>query len=217
MAFEAGNVVVRLSLIARGFTQGVNAAQQKTEALRQSLDQVSQGLSGIATRSAAAFAGLTAGIAIATKIGSDFQDAIVNVGAVAGASGKQLQNLEKIALDAGDATKFSATEAARAMFNLASQGVKSADAFKNLLKPALDLAAASQSNVNFTSEALLTTLKAFDLEFDEASRVANIFSAANENSALTAERLAAALRPVAGLAGGLGEGVGILEGLRSAR
>jgi TP901 family phage tail tape measure protein len=202
--FKAGTIQAFLELKADKFVAGIKKADKRTQGLRESMDRLSQGLGGIAVRATAAFAGLATGIGLAVKVGAAFQDEIINVGAVAGVAGKQLEEMERIAIDAGEATKFSATEAAKAMFNLASQGVKGADAFKNLLKPALDLAAASQTDVAFTSEIVLTTIKAFRLEFTDAAKVANVFSAANENSALTVERLALALKPVAPVAGALG-------------
>ena len=120
--FRAGTIQGVLELSSKRFVSGLRRADKATEDFRGSLEKLSAGLGGIASRAGVAFAGLAAGIGLATKVGSDFQDEIVNVGAVAGVAGKGLQDLEKIALEAGDATKFSATEAAQAMFNLASQG-----------------------------------------------------------------------------------------------
>lgn len=218
--FRAGSILTILELNSERFVAGIRKADKKTQDFRESLDRLSQGFSGIAVRSAAAFAALATGIGIATKIGAEFQDEIVNVGAVTGAAGDALQELEDIAIKAGESTKFSATEAAAAMFNLGSQGLKTADEFKSVLKPALDLAAASQADVGLATEALLASLAGFGLKTSQATEVADLFSAANENSQLNLFNLSRALPLVAATADGLGvslkDTTAILSGLAEA-
>lgn len=204
MAFEVGAVIARLELVTRDFSRGIKKAEEQTADLRMALDQVSGAFGRITAVSGAAFAVISTGLGLAARTGAKFEEAMVNVGAVTGSTGKQLQGLSDIAVSTGEKTIFSAGQVSQAMFALGSQGVKTAAQFKNILKPALDLAAASQSNVAFTTETVLANLRAFRLDFSEAGRVANLFSAANENSALTVGKLAVALTPVAPIAGALG-------------
>lgn len=204
MAFEAGAVVARLRLVTEDFARGVRKAEKSTEDLRGALDRVSGTFGRIAAVSGAAFAAITGGLALASRTGARFEEAMVNVGAVTGAAGKSLEELSGIAVEMGETTIFSASQVADAMFNIGSQGVKAADDFRNVLKPALDLAAASQTDVNFASKALLSSIRAFGAPLSDATKFANIFSAANENSALTAEILSRALVPVGATASALG-------------
>ncbi len=220
MAFEAGTVVARLVLAGEGFAQGIRKAEQATEGLRAGLDRVSGTFGRLAAASGAAFAAMSAGLALAARTGARFEESMINVGAVTGATNEQLAVLSKIAIETGEATIFSASQVGEAMFNLGSQGVKTAAQFRDVLAPSLDLAAATQTNVNFASKALLASIRAFGQPLSAAAKFANVFSAANENSALTAEILDRALRPVGATAAALGvsfeETTAILGGLVNA-
>lgn len=207
MAFEVGAVVARLELVTKDFSRGIKKAEAQTADLRMALDQVSGAFGKVAAVSGAAFVAITGALGFASRTGAKFEEAMVNVGAVTGATGETLAELSDIAVKTGEATIFSAGQVSQAMFALGSQGVKTADQFKNLLRPALDLAAAAQVDVAFATETVLANLRAFRLDFAEAGRVANIFSSANENSALTVQKLGVALTPVAPIAGALGIGI----------
>lgn len=207
MAFEVGAVIARLELVTRDFSRGIKRAEEQTADLRMALEQVSGAFGRIAAVSGAAFVAITGSLAFASRTGAKFEEAMVNVGAVTGATGETLAELSEIAVSTGEATIFSAGQVSQAMFALGSQGVKTAAQFKNLLRPALDLAAAAQVDVAFATETVLANLRAFRLDFADAGRVANIFSAANENSALTVQKLGVALTPVAPIAGALGIGI----------
>lgn len=195
-----GAIIAKLKLDATQFQAQMKAARASAGGLGKGLQTIGRGF----VAAAAATAGFGLAVAGVVKVAGNFEQTMANVGAVTGAAGEDLKELSSIAIEMGKATIFSASEAGDAMFALGSQGVKTADAFRNLLKPALDLAAATQSEIASTTEAVIGNLRAFGLEFGEAGRLANVFSAANENSALTMDRLSNALRPVAPLAGALG-------------
>jgi len=195
-----GNLFARLKLDATQFSAAIKAAQVQAGQLQKGIALAGAGFKGAAVATAAfglALAGLI-------KVAGAFEQTMANVGAVTGATGDSLKELSDIAVEMGKATIFSASQAGAAMFALGSQGIKTAEDFRDVLKPALDLAAATQSEIASTTEAVIGNLRAFSLGMGEAGRVANVFSAANENSALTMERLTNALRPVAPLAGALG-------------
>lgn len=195
-----GAIVAFLKLDAKQFQAQMKAARASAGGLGKGLQTVGRGF----VAAAAATAGFGLAVAGVVKVAGDFEQTMANVGAVTGATGEGLKELSSIAIEMGKATIFSASEAGEAMFALGSQGVKTADAFRNLLKPALDLAAATQSEIASTTESVIGNIRAFNLDFSEAGRIANVFSAANENSALTMQRLTDSLRPVAPLASSLG-------------
>ena len=197
---DVGSIITRLKADATQMVATFQRARQQGEGFGKSLETIGRGF----TRAAAITAGFGVAIGGVVKVTGDFEQSMANVGAVTGATGEGLQELSSIAVDMGRTTIFSASEAGEAMFALGSQGIKTADDFRNILKPSLDLAAAAQSDIGFVTETVIGNLRAFRLETSEAGRIANVFSAANENSALTAERLGNALRPVAPIAGSLG-------------
>lgn len=220
MAFEVGAVIARLELVTKDFSRGIKKAEEQTADLRMALEQVSGSFSRVAAVSGAAFAVITGGLALASRTGARFEQSMVNVGAVTGALGKNLEELSDIAVGFGETTVFSATEVAEAMFELGSSGLKAADDFKNVLKPALDLAAASQADIGTASKAILSSLAGFGLSMSKATETADIFSAANENSRLNIFNLSRALIPAAATASGFGislkDTVAILGGLAEA-
>lgn len=204
MAFEAGSVVARLRLITTDFSKGIKDAQSQTEGLRAGLEQVAGAFGRVAAVSGVALAALTGGLALATRKGAQFDDSLTNVGAILRSNNKELAELENIAIQAGEATVFSATQAADAMFNLASQGINTTESFEDLLGPILNAAAALRRGVQPVAALTLATIKSFGLENDEAARVVNIFSAANEASTLNLERLEAGLKTIGPTAASFG-------------
>lgn len=167
----------------------------------------------------AAIAGLNLAVKQAIGIFVEFEQGIANVAAVSGAAGEELEKLEKTAREAGATTRFSAREAADALFFLASAGLNATQSAE-ALNGVLSLASATGSDLAFTAETLTSTLSQFNLQATEAERVSNIFAAANSNSQATVEKLSTALRsagPVANAFGvGLEEVVGNLQVLFNA-
>ena len=132
----------------------------------------------------AAGATMAAGIGVAVKQFADFESSIARaVGAAGGGAGDfkvfgdAAKNMAR-ELGAGGVT---AKGAADALFSIASAGLKGADAV-NVLRPALTLAAATQSDMAQTTEAVIATLTQFGLATTETSRVTNVFAAANQQS-----------------------------------
>ena len=68
----------------------------------------------------------------AVKSAADFEAAMSRVEAATGASGKELQALQKAASDAGANTQFTASQAANALENLAKAGLNSTQSVQAL-------------------------------------------------------------------------------------
>jgi len=197
---DVGSIIARIRADASQMMATFASAKAQTRGFGNAIGTIGAGF----TKAAALTTGFGVAVGGIVKVTGDFQQTMANVGAVTGAVGQDMDELSTIAVEMGKSTIFSASEAGQAMFNLGSAGIKAADDFRNILKPSLDLAAAAQADIGFVTETVIGNIRAFGLETTDAGRVANIFSAANENSALTAERLANALRPVAPLAGSIG-------------
>ncbi len=128
--------------------------------------------------------GMVAGaFALADKAGQ-FEQAIVAVAAVSGATKDELGLLKKAAIDAGIATQFSPTEATIGLKELAQAGYNAQDSIK-LLIPVLDLAGGSLGELTPAQAAGLASqaLKAFGLSADDAGlavdrmlQAVNVFS-----------------------------------------
>lgn len=144
--------------------------------------------------------------AIAVKVGMDFEQAMMNAASVSGATADEIKKMEETARKMGATTVFSAKEAADAMYYMASAGWKAADMSK-ALKPTLDLAAATQSDLAFTTNTVVSALNQFGLSSDSAGKVSNVFASAIRNSQATMEKLSTSMAYAGPVMQSLGKGV----------
>lgn len=124
----------------------------------------------------------------AVKFGADFEQAMMNAASVSGATQEELKRMEELARRMGATTVFSAKQAADGMYYMASAGWKVYD-MEKALEPILNLAAATQSDLAFTTDAVVATLNQFQLGSEGATRVTNVFASAIGNSQATMEKL----------------------------
>jgi TP901 family phage tail tape measure protein len=118
---------------------------------------------------------------------------MANTQSVMGATVEELEALTAAARKAGEETVFKASQAADALYNLGQAGMDASQAI-DALDGVLTLAVASQSELAFTAEVVVSTLNQFGLAANEASRVANVFAAANAESLAELDMLAASLK-----------------------
>ncbi len=143
-----------------------------------------------------AFAGMVQGAA-------DLEQGLSRVQAATGASAKEMQALRKAAEDAGANTKFTSTEAAGALENLAKAGLSASDAIATL--PAvLNLAQAGDVGLGEASEFVTKAVMGMGLAFTDAARVADVLALGANATNTSVTGLAQALSyaaPVAQSAG----------------
>ena len=137
-----------------------------------------------------------------------FERAATNAATVAGYLGGSFESMkehiEDVSKTLGRKTIFSALDVADAYYNLASAGYDVANIGEKELIPILNYAAATQSSLEDATYAVSTALKAFSMEFEEASRVVDVFTGAITNSFMTFEKMREAMKYVAPIAGSLG-------------
>lgn len=135
------------------------------------LDMVTQQAAGLGL-------GLVGVAGAVTKMAMDFDKQMSAVQAATHASGKEMDRLRQAALDAGADTKFSATEAAKGVEELAKAGVSSADILGGGLKGALDLAAAGGLDVGEAAETAASAMTQFNLKGGQTPHIADLLAAA---------------------------------------
>lgn len=195
-----------VKIIIRAIDQATEAFSKVSKAANDLGKRVSSISKQIAS-AGAVFTGFAApaiaGLGMAIKKGAEFEQAMRNVQSITGSTEEQFKELSRFAKEMGEKTVFSATEAANAMYYLASAGYNS-EQIMSSLKGILDLAAATQSDLAYTSEIVVSTLNAFNMGAEESSRVANVFAAAISNSQLTMERLGVSMPYISSVANTLG-------------
>ncbi|MFW6031046.1 MAG: phage tail tape measure protein [Myxococcota bacterium] len=156
--------------------------------------------------------GIAAGIAgaavagVASKVigvGSEFEQAITDVGAVGLKTRDQIAALEEKAKQLGATTKFSATEAARGMELMAKAGFSTEDILSGI-DGVLNAAAASGLELAEVSGHVSNVLKGMGLETSEATRVADVLALASSRTNSSIGSLGESMKNVAATARQLG-------------
>jgi TP901 family phage tail tape measure protein len=172
------------------------------------------GLAGVA-----AIGIITIAFKKAISVFAETEQGLANVKAVSNATAAEFKELEEAASDAGTTTRFTAKEAADALFFLSSAGLSATESV-SALDGVLELAGATGSGLAQSAQTITSTLSQFSLAASDAAKVSNIFAAANSNSQATLDKLQGSLRQVgpvaAGLSIGLEEVVGSLQALFNA-
>lgn len=207
-ATTIGDLVFFLRGKDSGFTKMLNGAEKKARAVGQSMQNVGKSLTSIGKKAALAGAAISGALGLAVKKGADFEQAISNAASVTGATGDEFEiakeKLEALAKELGITTVFSATEAAEAMYDLASKGFDVANFSLEELIPLLDLAAATQDDLTHATQTVTGTLRAYNLENDETTRIADVFTKVIGSSAATMDKLASSMAFVAPVANAAG-------------
>lgn len=191
--------------------------------------------------SAAAFAGVTVGVADTINTFKDFEAAMSQVKAVSGTVSKEdlpgiMKQAEKMGLsfekgsnatetamnilsakakEMGATTQFTAKESAEAYNYMAMAGWKAGDMVSGI-DGILNLAAASGENLATTSDIVTDALTAFGLAASDSSHFADVLAAASSNANTTVSMMGETFKYAAPVAGALGysvEDTSVLIGL----
>lgn len=139
----------------------------------------------------------------AVKGASELEAKLSEVKAVSGATVAEMVLLRKAAEDAGATTKFTATEGADALGNLARAGLSAKDAIA-ALPAVLQLAQAGDIGLAEASEYVTKTVTGMGLAFSDAGRVADVLAMGANASNTSVTGLAQALSYSAPVAKSLG-------------
>ena len=139
----------------------------------------------------------------AVKGAADLESKLSEVKAVSGATTAEMVLLRKAAEDAGATTKYTATEAADALGNLARAGLSSKDAIA-ALPAVMQLAQAGGIGLAEASEYITKATMGMGLSFQDAGRVADVLAMGANASNTSVTGLAQALSYSAPLAKSLG-------------
>ena len=138
-------------------------------------------------------------LANVTGTGADFEQAIVNVGAVALKTRDQIKPLENLALELGRTTKFTATQAAEAMEIMSRAGFKTNEIL-TATPAVLAAAAASGLEIAEVADVVSNALKGMGLEATQAANVADILALASSRTNSSIGSLGESLKNVASTA-----------------
>ena len=115
------------------------------------------------------------------------------VAAITGASEKDYKMLTAAAREMGSTTAFTATQAAKGLYELASAGMTAKQQVK-ALKAILYLAGGSTADMGASAMAVVSTLRQFSLGAEQATRVADVFSTVIDKTLFKMEDLPYAMK-----------------------
>lgn len=138
----------------------------------------------------------------AVDAGKRFDASMSGVGAISGSTGEDLERLRTKALEMGESTKFSASEAADAMQYMAMAGWKTEDMLGGIAG-VMNLAAASGEDLATTSDIVTDALTAFGLTAKDSSDFADVLAAASSNANTNVSLMGETFKYVAPIAGSL--------------
>lgn len=199
-------VSVRLLADIGGYTTNMRKAAAETKNLRGEIDKAAKGgrLDEVTNMATGLGLGLVGAAAVAVKFAADFEKQMSNVKAATHASAAEIDKLKAASLQAGKDTKFSATEAAKGVEELAKAGVSTSDILGGGLKGALDLAAAGELGVGEAAETAASALTQFKLKGKDVPHVADLLSAAAGKAQGSVADMGQALNQVGLIAAGTG-------------
>lgn len=134
-------------------------------------------LDHVATGAGIGGAALTAGFAYAVKQYADFDKAMSAVQAATHETAGNMEKLRTAAMKAGADTKYSGSEAANGIEELAKAGVETKDILSGGLDGALALAAAGNIEVGEAAELAATAMTQFGLKGSDIGHVADLLAA----------------------------------------
>lgn len=191
------NLVVKIGADISSLSKGLKTAQTRLTKLSNSLSSIGKSLTFRVTMPLVMIAKQ------ALQTSAQFEQSMANAASVSGATGEELKNMTALAREMGKTTVFSASQAADAMYYMASAGYK-AEQMAQAIQPILNLAAATQSDLAFSTDSVIASLNQFQLDSSEAGRVSNVFASAIGNSQATLEKLSYSMSYIGPVANSLG-------------
>ncbi|CAK7001893.1 phage tail tape measure protein [Tissierella sp.] len=140
--------------------------------------------------------------AAAAKIGMDFEQSMSKVKAMSGATGEQMERLEKAARDAGAATSKSAKDAADGLTFMALAGWDVETSIAGLM-PVLRLSEAGSIDLARASSLVTDSMSAMGIEVDELEGYLDIVAQTARSSNTDIDQMAEAYLGAGGILRGL--------------
>lgn len=212
MAVDVGSAVGYLDLDINGFLTSLRSAQSEADkASKNIVTKFGANMQSAGKKLTSAGSTLTKTVTVpivglgtaAIKTSSDFESAMSKVSAISGATGTNLNKLNKKAQEMGSKTKFSATEAANAFEYMAMAGWKTEDMLDGI-EGVMNLAAASGEDLATTSDIVTDALTAFGLSAKDSGHFADVLAKTSSSANTNVSMLGESFKYVAPVAGALG-------------
>lgn len=192
---ETSRDIKQIGESANGSSSKVGSLSKKVDFLAHSLQIAHIGFRALGEASGK--------ISDGVKLFGDFEASIKKLGAISGATAKELKALENTSRELGKTTRYSASEVSEAMNFLAMAGLKSAD-IEQSISGVLNLATIGTTSLGVAADISSNILSGFSLEATKLNEVVDVMSAAITNSNTNIEQMGDAMKYAAPVANSMG-------------
>lgn len=207
MPTNVASLEARFTANTANFDAGVAGVKRGMEGLERSLSgsltRLGDKFTGLGQKLMPLSLGLGAVGAVGLKAFGDFDAALGEIQARTGATADQMDKVRQKAMEMGQQTSYSSTQAAQAMLELLASGYNLDETF-TALGPTLTAAAAGGMDLKFTADAVTDVLAMWNLEADKAGYVADVLAKGAAASSAEIDSLALGLGNVGPLAAQFG-------------
>lgn len=185
------------------YTAMVNIRQNgPIQQMKNGLSNAASGMLMSTSMQMAGAAGIGFGAFNAVQNYSDFTAQLSQVKALTDLDAQTMDQVKAKAMELGDATTFSSTEAAQGMTELLKAGVSIKDVLGDASEAALNLATAGGLGMGEAAEIMSTAMNAFHM--DDATHAADILAGAANASATSVQEMRYSLAACSAVAAGAG-------------
>ncbi len=211
MKKKVGQLNATFASVGTKGAKGIDRASKSVNKLGKSMDKASgqadkhkkslRGVAGAfdriksAAKITAAFAAAAAAITAVTtalRVGLkeiiDYDQGLKNLQAITNATDQEVAAMGETIKDVARTTKFSTAEVAEGMTLLGQAGFSATEAIQ-AMQSVSDLATGTLSNMQFTTDLMTTTIRAFGMSTVESTKAADIMANAINRSKLTIDKL----------------------------
>lgn len=183
----------KLKQLTREFRNFGSVAAQQAAIVGQKMQTVGQAMQNAGrTMTMYVTAPIVAGAASGVKAFAEVDKTMTLANKTMGNSKDQAKLLSNAMKDAAMNSTFGMNDAATASLNFARAGLSAAEA-ADTLAPAMNLAAGEGGDLDTVSQGLVATINGFGDSFSNATKYADVFAAACNNSALDVNTLSASM------------------------
>jgi len=196
---RAGRAFVELYANDDKLVRGLRSAQRKLKRFGSTVNML-----GMQMAKAASVIAIP--LALSLKIGANFSDQMSKVKAVTAGTAEEFDILNEKAKILGRTTSFTATQVAEGMVSLGRAGFSRKEIDK-AIAGMLDLSRATDTELAEATDIAGATLRQFDLDVSETTRVVDVLAATANGSAQTLVDLGESMKYVAPIASEAGESI----------
>ena len=200
MGKSIGSLVFNFGANLSGFDRAMNKAQKSIKKFGKSMQRTGRNLSRNLTMPIVALG------AVSLKTFADFEQSMLKVKAISGATGDEFKDLTDSAKLLGSTTMFTASQVAELQLNLSKLGLAPKEINKST-GAILNLAQATDSDLAESATVAASVMNAFGLEAEDMVMISDVMADAFSSTALDLIKFQTAMASVAPVAKQAGQDI----------